>query len=180
MEKHFTVLETERLLLREVNEADFPDMLDYLSDEKVMRHMGIGVFKTVEDVMEEVSWYRSIFNDGTGIRWGITLKDIGKVIGSCGFLNHVPKHHRADIGYELHSSYWGMGIAAEAIQAILHHGFHHLQLERVQALIEPDNISSINLIEKQRFVKEGLLRHYEYGAGKFDDLYMYSLLKEEL
>lgn len=57
--------------------------------------------------------------------------------------------------------------------------FQHLQLERIQALIEPANISSQKLVERQGFIKEGLLRHYEYTCGKFDDLLMYSILKND-
>lgn len=52
-----------------------------------------------------------------------------------------------------------------------------MQLERVEALIEPSNIPSIKLVEKQGFSREGLLRHYEFACGKFEDLYMYSMIK---
>ncbi|MGE7218002.1 GNAT family N-acetyltransferase [Priestia koreensis] len=173
----FPVLETERLVMRRVTSADFADMFLYLSDEKVMRHVGLPAFQTIEEVRDEVDWYESIYREGTGIRFGISLKESNKVVGSCGFLNRQPKHFRADIGYELSSHYWGTGIASEAIMAVTQYGFQHLQLERIQALIEPDNIPSQRLVGKRGFMKEGLLRHYEYGAGKFDDLYMYSLLK---
>jgi [ribosomal protein S5]-alanine N-acetyltransferase len=50
---------------------------------------------------------------------------------------------------------------------------------RIQAFIEPDNIASQKLAEKSGFVREGLLRKYECTNGKFDDLYMYSLLRDE-
>ncbi|MGW9019629.1 GNAT family N-acetyltransferase, partial [Priestia megaterium] len=48
-----------------------------------------------------------------------------------------------------------------------------------EALIESPNIPSQKLVEKQGFIKEGLLRNYEFTCGKFDDLYMYSLLKQD-
>lgn len=54
-----------------------------------------------------------------------------------------------------------------------------MDLQRIEALIEPANIPSQKLIEKQRFIREGLLRSYEFTSGKFDDLYMYSLLKQD-
>ena len=99
------------------------------------------------------------------------------VIGSCGFLNRQPQHYKAEIGYELSKSYWGQGIAGEALHVVLAYGFQQLDLERVEALIEPANTASQKLVKKHVFLKEGLLRHYEYTRGKFDDLYMYSLLK---
>ncbi len=180
MEKEFPLIETQRLILREVTIEDAGDMFNYLSDIDVVKPMGLDPCQTVNDVWDEIKWYESIFQEGTGIRWGITLKDTGKVIGSCGFLNMVTKHHRAEIGYELSKDHWGKGIASEALEAVLMYGYRHFHLERIEALIEPDNHPSQKLVEKQGFRREGLLRHYEYTCGKFDDLYMYSLIKEDL
>ncbi|MDR4927871.1 GNAT family N-acetyltransferase [Peribacillus simplex] len=180
MEKVFPLIETRRLILREVTIEDADDMFKYLSDIDVVKPMGLDPCQTVNDVWDEIKWYESIFQEGTGIRWGITLKDSGKVIGSCGFLKMVTKHHRAEIGYELSKDHWGKGIAIEALEAVVMYGYRHLYLERIEALIEPDNHPSQKLVEIQGFRREGLLRHYEYTCGKFDDLYMYSLIKEDL
>jgi [ribosomal protein S5]-alanine N-acetyltransferase len=180
MLKEFPIIETERLILREATKADADDMLTYLSDPIVVKHMGLEPFQSVEDVFDEIGWYQSIVVEGTGMRWGITLKDAGRVIGSCGFLNRVLKHHRAEVGFELSKDFWGKGIAREALEAVVKYGFQHMDLERIEALIEPANLPSQKLVEKTAFQREGLLRHYEYTCGKFDDLYMYSLLKDDL
>ncbi|MBT2686877.1 GNAT family N-acetyltransferase [Bacillus sp. ISL-47] len=176
----FPKLETKRLILREVTTADDKDMLVYLSDIEVVKHMGIGPCQTIEQVNEEIGWYKSIYEQGTGIRWGITLKESGKIIGSCGFLNRAAKHYRSEIGYELSKEQWGKGIASEALAAVVKFGFQHLELERIEALVEPANLPSQKLIERQGFKREGLLRHYEYTCGKFDDLYMYSIIKGDI
>ncbi|PLR79736.1 N-acetyltransferase [Bacillus canaveralius] len=180
MKKEFPIIETERLILKEVTTEDANDMFKYLSDKDVVKHMGLAPFQTVKDVWDEINWYNSIIKEGTGIRWGVTLKDFGKIIGSCGFLNMVTKHHRAEVGFELSKDYWGKGIASEALEAVVKFGYHHYQLERIEALIEPANLPSQKLVEKQGFTREGLLRHYEYTCGKFDDLYMYSIIKGDL
>ncbi|MEK5038348.1 GNAT family N-acetyltransferase [Sporosarcina sp. FSL K6-3457] len=179
MKNMFPIIETERLILRQVTTEDATDMFAYLSDQDVVEPMGLDPFETVKDVWDEIGWYTSIYEEGTGIRWGITLKDSGKVIGSCGFLNRIPKHYRAEVGYEVSKDYWGQGIASEALEAVVKYGYHHLQLERIEALIEPANVASQKLVEKQGFEKEGLLRHYEFARGKFDDLYMYSIIKTD-
>ncbi|WP_025117629.1 GNAT family N-acetyltransferase [Lysinibacillus fusiformis] len=180
MERNFPILETKRLFLREITTEDTYDVLTYLSDKDVVKFMGISPCQNIKDVEEEIEWYKSIYKEATGVRWGITMKDTGTVIGSCGFLNMLTKHYRAEVGYELSKAYWGQGIASEALEAVVHYGFQHLQLERIQALIEPANISSQKLVERQGFLKEGLLRHYEYTCGKFDDLLMYSILKNDM
>ncbi|MEN2767457.1 GNAT family N-acetyltransferase [Ornithinibacillus xuwenensis] len=175
----FPVLETERLRLRMIEENDAPSLLKYLSDKDVMQYYGLKPFTEINEALNEISWYQSIYLNKSGIRWGITWKEENEVIGSCGFLNGVSEHCRTDIGYELSKDYWGQGIASEALVAVLEYGFNELELERVQALIEPPNISSMKLVEKHGFIREGLLRNYEYTDGKFDDLYMYALLKRD-
>ncbi|MCL6571180.1 MAG: GNAT family N-acetyltransferase [Bacillus sp. (in: Bacteria)] len=176
----FPIIETNRLILREVTFEDATDMLNYLSDKEVVKPMGLDPCQTVKDVLDEINWYKSIYHEGTGIRWGITLKDSGKVIGSCGFLNMLTKHFRAEVGYELSKDYWGKGIASEALEAVVKYGYQHFPIERIEALIGPANLPSQKLVEKQGFRREGLLRHYEFTCGKFDDLFMYAIIKEDL
>ncbi|MGE7837667.1 GNAT family N-acetyltransferase [Viridibacillus arvi] len=175
----FPILETDRLILRKVTEVDASSVLKYMSDNEVVKHIGLEPFNTVVDAMDEITWYQTIFEQGTGIRWGITLKENNEVIGSCGFLNRVPKHFRTEIGIELSKEYWGQGIASEAFKAVIRYGFENFKLQRIEALIEPENFVSQKLAEKQGFIREGLLRNYEFTCGKFDDLYMYSLLKQD-
>lgn len=175
----FPVLETNRLVLRKVEKGDANSILKYMSDKEIMKYYGLEPFKTINDALSEITWYQSILNEKTGIRWGITLKGEDEVIGSCGFLNMIPQHFRTEIGYELSKSYWGQGIASEALEAVIRYGFEHLKLQRIEALIEPPNKPSQKLAEKQGFIREGLLRNYEFTCGEFDDLYMYSLLKQD-
>lgn len=175
----FPVLETERLVLRKITNEDANSILKYLSDEEVMKYYGLEPFKSINDAIDEISWYQSLQNNKTGIRWGITLKNQGIVIGSCGFHNSVSQHFRTEIGFELSKERWGKGIALEAVEAIICYGFEHMNFQRIEALIEPPNRSSQKLVEKLGFFREGLLRNYEFTRGIFDDLYMYSLLKQD-
>ena len=176
----FPVLETDRLILRQVTNDDAKSLLTYFSDTDVMRYYGLEPFKSIDDALDEISWYKSIFEKGTGIRWGISLKGSDKIIGSCGFFNRAVEHSRTEIGYELSKEYWGKGIAGEALESVVKYGFQNLQLERIEALVEPANVASLKLLDKMGFEKEGLLRHYEFTCGKFDDLYIYSILKSDL
>ncbi|ELK47913.1 UNVERIFIED_CONTAM: GNAT family protein [Halobacillus marinus] len=173
----FPKLVTERLVLREVSDGDAGDMLEYLSDEEVVAHLGLAPSITVADARKEVAWYRKIRKEGTGIRWGVTRREDDKVIGSCGYLHWKKEHYRAEIGFELSRSHWKKGIASEALEAVLDYGFETLGLERVEALIEPDNTASRQMVTRHGFMKEGVLRNYEYTLGKFDDLCIYSILK---
>lgn len=172
-------LSTNRLTLRRVIADDAPHLLAYLSKPEVVRHMGLDPFTSLEDALEEIAWYDSILEEGTGVRWGITLTGQNEVIGSCGFLNVSAKHQRAEIGFELSSDHWGRGIAGEALRAVVRHGFAQLGFHRIEALVEPANTASQQLLERVGFTREGLLRGYEFTRGKYDDLYMYSLLETD-
>lgn len=108
--------------------------------------------------------------DQTGRRWEITLKTEDTVIGSCGYFNYKLQHRRAEIGYELSREYWAKGIASEAVQAILNYGFEQVRLHRIEALIDPPNKTSLKLVERLGFKKEGLLIDYEWAGDIFYDL----------
>ncbi|RUL47433.1 MULTISPECIES: GNAT family N-acetyltransferase [Lysinibacillus] len=175
----FPVLETKRLVLRQVTQEDAASVFSYLSDEDVMKYYGLEPFTSINNALNEISWYESIRDNKTGMRWGITLKEQGIVVGSCGFHNKVAQHFRTEIGFELSKEQWGKGIASEAVEAIIRYGYEQMNFQRIEALIEPPNQASQKLVEKLGFVREGLLRNYEFTRGKFDDLYMYSLLKQD-
>jgi len=69
------------------------------------------------------------------------------------------------------------GIVTEAIEAILVYGFEVMNLHSVEAIIDPDNIASERVLQKNGFVKEAHIIENEFFDGKFWDTVIYSLLK---
>lgn len=175
----FPTLKTDRLVLREVLPEDATSVLAYLSDEHVVKQMGLAAFQSEADALEEIDWYASIRREGSGIRFGIALQEDDVIIGSCGFLNQAERHQRAELGFELSPAYQGQGIAKEASLAVIEYGFTELSLNRIEALVLPANTASQRLLERLGFQREGLLRQYEKTRGQFDDLYMYSILRSD-
>jgi len=174
----FPVMTTERLVLRKMVATDSKDMLEYFSDEQVMKFYGLSPFESEQEALDEISWYDQIFETDQGIRWALQTNG-GKIIGSCGFHNWDQRHHRAEMGYELSRAYWGQGLMSEVLAAVIDYGFNTLSLNRIQALVEPENAQSLRLLEKAGFRQEGLLAQYEFTSGKYDDLYMCALVKSE-
>lgn len=68
---------------------------------------------------------------------------------------------------------------SEALHAVLSHGFEHMELNRIDALVYVENERSIQLLQKLGFKQEGLLRDYFYLDGKFYDHYIFALLKKD-
>lgn len=67
----------------------------------------------------------------------------------------------------------------EALSNIIHFAFTAMEINKIEAKIEPENIASIKLLEKLRFAKEGVLRQHEFEKGKYVDLAIFSILKNE-
>ncbi|WP_342416052.1 GNAT family protein [Paenibacillus sp. FSL R10-2782] len=94
-------------------------------------------------------------------------------------IRHDTAVHWAEMGYEMSRAYWGQGLMSGVLATVIHYGFNTLSLNRIQALVEPENAQSLRLLEKAGFRQEGLLSQYEFTSGKYDDLYMCALVKSE-
>jgi len=177
--KPFPKLTTQRLVLRGPMEKDMQPMFDIHTDPDVMRYYGVKPYDTMEKSKKHLDWLTKLHREEIGLRWIITLKDEDTCIGDVGFYDWEKKHSRAEIGYILGKQYWGKGIMTEAIKAALDYGFNEMNLNRIQALIDPRNDASKRVAEKHGFQYEGTFRDYEYEYGGFIDLNKYSVLKRE-
>jgi ribosomal-protein-alanine N-acetyltransferase len=90
--------------------------------------------------------------------------------------NIEKENHRAEIGYALHPAHQGQGLMQEAMTKVLDYGFTQLKLHSVEANVNPDNLTSIKLLEKNNFVREGYFKESFYYNGKYLDAAIYSLL----
>jgi ribosomal-protein-alanine N-acetyltransferase len=177
----FPQLETERLLLRELKSTDAEAMYRYLSDPEVTRYLATQPHRSLKQTQDLVKFLASLFQKGEGFRWGITLKAgdaAGVVIGTCGYHAWAKDHFRAEIGYELAHAYWGQGIMAEAMEALLAFGFEQMTLHRVEAMVLVGNRASARFLEKLGFQQEAVLRDYEFVQGRFRDVLLFSLLRK--
>ncbi|MFB6465517.1 GNAT family N-acetyltransferase [Cytobacillus sp. Hz8] len=172
----FPVLETERLLLREILEDDAEVLFSILSRKDVTRYYGQEAFQNREQACTLVHLFQKNFNENRGIRWGIERKDTHQLIGTIGLNAFVPKHKRAEIGYEIHSDYWRKGYATEAIFEILSYGFNVLELNRIGAVVFLENQASNQLLKKLGFQKEGILKNYIFQDGDSHDTNVYSMI----
>lgn len=177
--KSFPTIETDRLILRQLTIRDSGDLYEVFSEEDVMRFYGMHTIDVPPQAEQMVQFFRTGFEEGRSIRWAIELKSEGKVIGTCGYHNMNEVHRRAEVGYELNKKYWRNGYVTEALRAIFYYGFQNLNLNRVEGQVYVANRASQKCLEKLGFVKEGVARQVAFFRDKFEDLVVYSLLKEE-
>lgn len=173
----FQNIETPRLLLRRVNANDVDEIMALRGNPETMRYIPRPLVKTIEDAMEHLAMIDAKIESNEGINWGITLKGNSKLLGIIGHYRIQPQNYRAEIGYMLLPEFHGQGIASEAVKATVAYGFEVLQLHSIEAVIDPDNIASEIVLQKNGFVKEAHILENEFYDGKFLDTVIYSLLK---
>jgi ribosomal-protein-alanine N-acetyltransferase len=173
------MITTDHLVLRPIVRADAEDIFEIFSDRQVMKYYDLLPFETIERAKEQIEFFISGFEQKTMLRWGIELKDSGKLIGTCGFFNFNDDALKAELGYELNSSYQGKGYMTQALNAILTYIFRETDINRVEAFVEPPNLASQKTLEKLGFTKEGTLRSYERCRGDLIDITVYSCLRAD-
>ncbi len=174
----FQPLETKRLLLRKVENEDLSFILQGLSNEKVTQYMLIH-YPTLEAAKEQLQYYEDQYASGNGCYWVIELKSTNAPVGVIGITNIKLEHRRAELGYWLLPEHQQQGYTVEAAQEVLSYCFKSMELNRVEADTETENLKSSRVLEKLGFQKEGVFRNYEINKGRFIDLARYALLQNE-
>ncbi|MDX8365406.1 GNAT family protein [Cytobacillus sp. IB215665] len=173
----FPELATDRLILREITEADAEGIFACFSNDDVTRYYGQESLVSIEQAKNIVNFFANNYKEKRGIRWGIQIKGTDGIIGTIGFNAWLPKYKRAEIGFEINPAYWHQGYASEAIRKIITYGFDSLDLTRIGAVVFLENDASNNLLTKLGFQKEGVLRNNIYQNGRPYDTYVYSMIK---
>lgn len=173
----FPEIETERLLLREIMPEDAPAIFRLFSNSLVTEYYDLENYEEEGQALDLIDFFDESFELERAIRWGIERKADGVLMGTCGYV--WLRRFRGEIGYELHPDYWRQGYMTEALDAILEFGFHEFELNRIEALTMLDNVASGALLRKLGFKEEGILRQHDYFKGRFHDMRLFSLLREE-
>ena len=172
-------LETERLILRKIQEDDAEDVFGYAKNPEVAKYTTWEAHKSLKDTKIYINWVIGRYkNDETG-DWVIQLKETGKIIGSLGFAQLDLHNSCGSIGYALGKEYWGRGIATEAVKRLIQFGFEEMELNRIDAVHIPENEASGKVMQKSGMKYEGLIRQKLFAKGIFWDVKQYSITKDE-
>ena len=178
MLSEFPILKTPRLVLRAIQQSDAQLVHRNFSDHQTVLYSNAPA-PSLEKIQQAIDIWSEDFQKQQGIRWGITIKEQNAVIGSCGYKNIIKKHRRAGIGYEIFADYRRQGFMSEALNAVIQFGFEVIELNRIEVMVDWDNLPSILLVNKLGFTEEGTLRDYEFNQDKFVDLKLFSLLHRD-
>jgi len=174
----FPVLETKRLMLREIRYEDAAAVYSLRADARVGAYISRQPAKEIKEAEDLIQKMRDAYNNKQAIGWAAVRKNSAEneIIGACGF-NHIDfLNRRAEIGGEMAVNHWGKFLAIEAVKAIIDFGFKTLKFHTIEAKVSPQNKSAIYLLEKLGFQKEAHFRDYYFYDGNYRDLVIYSML----
>ncbi len=175
----FPILNTERLILRKVINADATYIHQMRSNEIVMKYLDRPRTESVDDAMKFIIQIQEALKNNEGITWAICFKNQPQeLLGTIGFWRFEKAHYRAEIGYMLRHEFHRQGIMQEAIEAALHYAFHQTELHSIEAVTNPLNKASNNILLKNGFEQEAYFKENYYWNGTFLDSAVFSLIKK--
>jgi len=152
------ILETERLVLRQLTPDDAEFILELLNDPSFIRNIGDRNVRTIEDACSYIlnGPVASYAKNGFGL-YLVLLKETQEPIGMCGLIKRDGLED-VDIGYALRPRYWCRGYAVEAAQATKEYAREMIGLKRIVAIVDPVNAGSIRVLEKIGLHYETMVR----------------------
>lgn len=176
----------DRIRFRAVEREDLPNFLEWINDPEVKQ--GLGVYLPLS-MMDEEAWLEGVRKrppDEHNLV--IEVKEKGteegqttwRMIGGCGYFKLDNRNRSSEFGIMIgDKSYWNQGYGTEAVRLLVKHGFDTLNLHRIYLRVLENNPRAIRAYEKAGFTHEGRQRQADYKNGRYLDLLVMSILKEE-
>lgn len=176
----------DRIRFRHAERSDIPTYVNWLNDPEVRQ--GISIYLPMSQVEEE-NWFESMGKHPVEERvLCIEVRqpaDEGqleswKLIGNCSFFDINWRNRSTEFGILIgEKAYWNQGYGTEAVRLLLKLGFETFNLNRIYLRVFETNPRAIRAYEKAGFIQEGCQRQGEYQNGRYIDVLVMSILREE-
>ncbi|MBR4038976.1 MAG: GNAT family N-acetyltransferase [Clostridia bacterium] len=172
-------LETKRLILRRITMRDAKDIFAYSRDEEVARHVLWSAQKDISEAKEYCRFMMRRYRYDQPSSWGIIEKASNQLVGTIGYMDYNEDNATVEVGYSLTRRLWNGGYMTEALARVIAYTFEAMDINRIEAQHELENPSSGRVMQKCGMRKEGVMRQRLYNKGRYVDVAMYSILKED-
>jgi diamine N-acetyltransferase len=174
------MIEGKRIRLRAIERSDLPKFVEWLNDPEVIDNLYLYAPMSLG---QEEEWYKKTLTQPVDEQvLAIEVKEKGgfTMIGTLAFVGINWHDHSGEVGISIgEKSYWNKGYGTEAMQALIRHGFNKMGLNRVWLRVYETNSRGIRAYEKAGFVHEGTLRQARWKDGKFINMHVMSVLRNE-
>lgn len=177
----FPSVSTGSVLLRRIVESDLDALFEIYQNPNVFSFIPGSIKKNKETVLHMIGHFERDFRKQKAIFLGVCrAEQPDKLVGTAEIFQYDLKVNKVVIGYRFSESCWGQGLATEAVRALTGCLFETVGLNRIEAYVMPQNVASQRVLEKNGFVREGLLRQANFWTDKgVVDLIVYSLLRSD-
>ena len=161
-----TILETERLALRNWTDDDIAPAHAMYRDPRVVRYLDYRVDATLDATRARIDRRRRHQAEYGYTMWAVVEKATGELLGACGLI-HLDGCSEIEVGYHLAPHAWNRGIATEAARACVRYGFREARLDRIVAVTDPGNHASRRVLEKAGLTYLGMRYCYRSVTTNF-------------
>lgn len=172
----FPTLKTDRFLLRQFVDTDLEAVYKGLSNSVINKYYGISC-QSLELAKEQLKFFSDLEETETGLWWAICSLGEGTFYGAIGLNNLNKNHQKAELGFWLLLDAWHQGMIQETAPLICNYGFDNLNLHRIEAFVETENMACKKTMALLNFKHEGTMRDCEIKNGQLISLDIYSKLK---
>jgi RimJ/RimL family protein N-acetyltransferase len=175
----FKPIESDRLILRSFTNADLPVLLAYRNDPEIARYQSWESFSEAE--AEAFLRKQQSLEPGAPGKWfqfALEEKSSRLLVGDCA-LQVDEAGQQGEIGFTLARGQQGKGFATEAVSRLCDYCFTNLHLHRLVAITDCRNHSSVALLERLGFRREGHFLENVFFKGAWGDEYLYAIRQAE-
>lgn len=174
------LLETERLIIRNLNPKDVDDFYFYRSNPEVTRYQSFDVMTREQaEKFIESQKDRTFGKPGEWVQYAIENKETEKLIGDCAIKLDQYDQRIAEIGITLSHTEQKKGFAKETMNAVLQFLFSLQDFHRVVEIVDAENESSVKLLENCGFTKEGHFIENIFFKGRWGSEFQYAMLRKD-
>jgi len=170
----------EDIILRRIRETDIESLYEIYGNAKVMNSIPANI-KNRAELNTMIANADQDLENKTHMRLGVCLSNnLNFVVGTTKIYDFNEDVNMISMGYIINEFYWNRGIATKVTKAMVEYLLFQIGINRIQAFVLPGNIKSQNVLLKNNFVKEGLVRQgYKWEGRGLVDILMFSLLKSD-
>lgn len=150
---NFPTLKSDRIILRELKTSDWKSIQYLRSDAIVNQFVKRKNADTKEKALAFINKIQTNTKKGDIKYWAISLINHSEMIGSICLWNFSKDGKKAELGYDLATEHQNIGIMNEALNMVIDFGFKKMNIEKVEAYTQFQNIPSLALLEKNGFKK---------------------------
>lgn len=179
--EQFPRIVTDEITLRKIVDSDLDSIFEIYSNEKLFQYTPIMLKKNKDTVANMIGHFERDYHKRKCIFLAICLNsEPDNVVGIAEMFEYSDEINMITIGYRINDRFWSRGIATKTVKAMTDYLFNEIGINRIQAFIMPENIKSQKVVERNGFIKEGIIRQgYVWKGQGVVDLILYSKLKSD-